>query len=80
MSVKKYTKKPVQIEAIEYTHENLREVMSFVGVCQITDIGLYIPTLEGKMLARPGDYIIKGVEGEFYPCKPQIFKATYDLT
>lgn len=80
MSVKRYTKKPVQVEALEYTQENIREVMSFVGTCQITDFGIYIPTLEGKMLARPGDYIIKGVEGEFYPCKPQIFKATYNLT
>ena len=39
---------------------------------------LLIPTLEGDMLARPGDWIIKGVQGEFYPCKPDIFAATYD--
>lgn len=79
MSVKKYVKRPVEVEAIEYKDNNLREVMDFVGTCRVTDIGLYIPTLEGKMLARPGDYIIKGVEGGFYPCKPQIFKATYEL-
>lgn len=41
-------------------------------------LGVYIETLEGKMLARYGDYIIKGVNGEFYPCKPDIFEKTYD--
>lgn len=40
--------------------------------------GIYIPTLEGEMRADPGDWIIKGVKGEFYPCKPDIFEATYD--
>ncbi|MDO4694980.1 MAG: hypothetical protein Q4A62_10630 [Eikenella sp.] len=42
------------------------------------DGGLMIPTPEGKMLARVGDWIIKGVQGEFYPCKPDIFEATYE--
>lgn len=41
-------------------------------------MGLHIDTLEGVMLARQGDYIIKGVKGEFYPCKPDIFLMTYD--
>jgi len=41
-------------------------------------MGLIIKTLEGEMLARQGDYIIKGVNGEFYPCKPDIFEKTYD--
>lgn len=41
-------------------------------------LGVYIETLEGKMLASYGDYIIKGVNGEFYPCKPDIFEKTYD--
>lgn len=41
-------------------------------------LGVYIETLEGKMLASYGDYIIKGVNGEFYPCKPNIFEKTYD--
>lgn len=40
--------------------------------------GVYIHTLEGLMLATAGDYIIKGVQGEFYPCKPDIFDATYE--
>jgi len=43
------------------------------------DGALYIPTLEGTHRANPGDWIIKGVKGEFYPCKPDIFAATYDL-
>ena len=42
------------------------------------EIGLQIPTLEGLMLARQGDYVIRGVKGEFYPCKPDIFAATYE--
>ena len=41
--------------------------------------GLIIPTLEGDMIAQENDYIIKGVQGEYYPCKPDIFEATYDL-
>lgn len=47
-------------------------------VFQETDAGIHIPTLEGTMLAAPGDWIIKGVAGEFYPCKPEIFEATYE--
>ena len=43
-----------------------------------TDGGLYIPTLEGTHKANPGDWIIKGIKGEFYPCKPDIFSATYE--
>lgn len=42
-------------------------------------LDLLIPTLEGEMTAHPGDYIIRGVNGEFYPCKPDIFKKTYDI-
>lgn len=50
------------------------------GTHQPTDvIGLWIPTLEGLMLARQGDWIIKGVQGEVYPCKPDIFAETYEL-
>ncbi len=44
----------------------------------VATLGLLIPTLEGVMLAREGDYIIKGVKGEFYPCKPDIFAETYE--
>ncbi len=42
-------------------------------------MGLIIPTLKGDLLARQGDYIIKGIKGEFYPCKPDIFEQTYEL-
>lgn len=54
-----------------------------VGSSYITDLikrkgGLPIPTLEGEMLASDGDFIIKGVNGEFYPCKPDIFEQTYE--
>lgn len=40
--------------------------------------GIYVPTLEGSLFAAPGDWIIRGVAGEFYPCKPEIFEATYE--
>lgn len=82
----KYVKKPVEIEAVQFidTPERISEIAEFVG----TDLRVnykdkdnpYIPieTLEGTMKASVGDYIIKGVKGEFYPCKPDIFEATYD--
>ena len=90
-----YRKKPVVVKAVQWTGENLREVIAFMdgppetkshhaGMMweQYEDLvrknGLKIYTLEGKMDASPGDWIIKGVKGEFYPCKPDIFAATYD--
>ena len=77
--VKKYKKKPVIVEAIKWTGTNLPECMAFAGSrLQYRDGELYCDTLEGKMLANVGDFIIKGVKGEFYPCKPDIFEATYD--
>ena len=83
MAVKQYRKKPVAIEAIQWTGENLTEVARFVGESAKIDFGigetkLYIKTLEGDHYATPGDYIIKGVQGEFYPCKPDIFQLTYE--
>ena len=86
----KFRKKPVVIEAIQYTGENQNEVESFVGKTlpgMIIDfggdprnkvLGLEIETLEGVMVAIPNDWIIKGVSGEFYPCKPDIFDKTYE--
>lgn len=86
-----YRKKPVVIEAVQFTNTNSTEIDAFVGSTlkryykndmpdDSTPIdGLRIPTLEGNMLASIGDYIIKGVRGEFYPCKPDIFEATYDI-
>lgn len=78
----KYRKKPVEIEAILFDGENFEEIGHFVGF-NGRKVGregrLEIITLEGVMVANPGDYIIKGVQGEFYPCKPDIFEQTYEL-
>ena len=78
----KYRKKPVVIDAVLWTGENVGEIAAFMtsASCGITtEKQLRIHTLEGTLEARVGDYIIKGVKGEFYPCKPDIFAATYDL-
>lgn len=78
--MRKYRKKPVIIEAIKYDGENKVEVQEFVGK-YLDSTGkkqLKIDTLEGTMLANIGDYIIRGVNGEFYPCKPDIFEKTYE--
>lgn len=75
----KYRKKPVVVEAIQYTDNNLLDVVKFCGEDNtIFDYYLYIVTLEGNMRVSKGDYIIKGVHGEFYPCKPDIFEETYE--
>lgn len=80
----KYRKKPVEIEAMQLTADNACEVLTFCNgsgdiVASKEDDGtISIKTLEGTMLASIGDYVIKGVKGEFYPCKPDIFEATYD--
>lgn len=79
--VKRYVKKPVVIEALQYTGNNKDEIDKFVGdkVLQYEEDGVIIKTLEGHYKGSVGDYIIKGVEGEFYPCKQDIFHKTYDL-
>ncbi len=79
----KFRKKPVVIEAIRWTGENFNELADFTLVNHrlIRVLGadnLIIETLEGDMRAEKGDWIIKGVKGEFYPCKPDIFEATYE--
>ena len=81
----KYRKKPVTIEAM-LLDKNAEEVMAWLTAnkCPAAwemDDGLpvYIQTLEGTMTAQQGDYIIKGVQGEFYPCKPDIFEQTYEV-
>jgi len=96
--VRKYRKKPVVIEAMQYvgTEECLKKCLEFLAdghddFNHLPDDGVHIkraggvslegidiPTLEGTMLCRPMDYIIKGVQGEFYPMKPDIFEQTYD--
>ena len=77
----KYRKKPVVVEAVQWTRENWTEMRGFMGIFPFA-VGeqpcIIIRTLEGDMMASPGDYIIKGVNGEFYPCKPDIFEKTYE--
>ena len=87
----KYRKKPVVIEAIKYEGvESIPKAKEFVGKDFVIGSSYYngksygwavvgIETLEGRMNISKGDYIIKGVQGEFYPCKPDIFEATYEL-
>ncbi|MEL6968619.1 MAG: hypothetical protein AAFZ63_25645 [Bacteroidota bacterium] len=94
--IKSYRKKPVVIQALEFTGQNHKEVKSFISpgvevkfsvesdtAWQVGEgkplTSAIIPTLEGDMKASPGDYIIKGLNGEFYPCKPDVFEKTYDL-
>jgi hypothetical protein len=79
----KFRKKPVVIEAMQYTGRNCIECIRFMGgpwenlELHNTDQPV-IHTLEETLTASAGDWIIKGVMGEFYPCKPDIFEATYE--
>ena len=76
----KCRKKPVIVEAIQYTKNNLLEVMKFCGEGKtLFDYYLYIVTLEGNMRVHKGDYIIRGVRGEVYPCEKSIFEETYEV-
>lgn len=86
----KYRKKPVVVEAIQLRWDTWNEMCDWVGVGKLEDgkpqgimlpegkCGLHIPTLEGLMLGSEGDWIIKGIKGEIYPVKPDIFAATYE--
>lgn len=90
----KFRKKPVEIEAVEWNGGNHREMFNFLGGSDTEYLqpsgenfyinhdkvegGLIIKTLEGEHVATIGDFIIKGIKGEFYPCKPDIFEATYE--
>lgn len=85
----KYIKKPVVVEAIQWTGNNLEEIHKFVGknllihtrYDELVNLNVVeyieIKTLEGNHVASIGDFIIKGIRGEFYPCKPDIFHETY---
>lgn len=80
--IKKYKKKPVTIKAVKYNGENIDEIVDFVDndsliINNILSM-IEINTLEGVMAVCKGDYIIKGINGEFYPCKPDIFEKTYE--
>lgn len=88
----KFKKKPVVIEAIQLNGNNLKEIETFVMGKEMPELyvgddkfslnwgngTIQIHTLEGIMQASKGDWIIKGIQGEFYPCKPDIFEKTYD--
>lgn len=93
----RYRKKPVEVEAVEWTGSNIKAVLEFAysderwkqgieseyvggpGIGHVPGLGILdIPTLEGTMTAQPGDWIIRGVKGELYPCKSDIFAATYE--
>ena len=86
----KFKKKPVVIEAIIWTGDNQEEINKFCtnpnseckayyhDIYNNGNYALKIRTLEGDHVANIGDYIIKGIKGEFYPCKPDIFELTYD--
>ena len=93
--IKKYVKKPVEVEAIQLKEDNIIEVFDFLDGAnyketksaeELEDFSkamleqgyIEIETLEGIMKASFGNYIIKGVKGEFYPCKPDIFQSTYE--
>lgn len=83
-----YRKKPVEIEAVRWTGDNILEVSQFMCPVEPIYVGkqfsnadelIAIDTLEGRMVAKIGDWIIRGVKGELYPCKPDIFEATYEF-
>ena len=82
----RYRKKPVVIEAVQFvdTDESILKLSELglvpvrIDYADLDNPILKIETLEGMMIATEGDYIIKGVQGEFYPCKPDIFEETYE--
>ncbi len=86
----KYRKKPVVVEAIQWNGTNDLDIINFAAPAayffydldsqdkQDYHADLVISTLEGDMTASVGDYIIRGIDGQFYPCKPDIFKKTYE--
>ena len=75
-----YRKKPVEIEAVQFTGANHHEIAQFMGIVNYdpSSRGIPIATLEGELLARPSDWILRGVKGEFYPCRADIFHETYE--
>ena len=93
-TIRQYRKKPVIVEAVRFTNLNATDIVQWIGEDKAklnleSDIAwklgkappifsITICTLEGDMKAMYGDYIIKGVHGEFYPCKPDIFEKTYE--
>ena len=81
---KKYVKKPIPIEAVQWRGANLADISNFCNKARFKYfddspyVVLSIETLEGTMIAQMGDYIIKGIHGEFYPCAKDIFEESYE--
>lgn len=87
LMIQKFRKKPVVIEAMQFTEEAAANYKAIEAWCGGSVKGIALPpseriihiqTLEGEMTGQINDWIIKGVKGEFYPCKPDIFQATYE--
>jgi hypothetical protein len=82
--MRRYVKKPIIIDAVQWKGDNRTDIWEFCPLSYFNtdfetgDLKLMIQTLEGSMEASLGDYIIKGIKGEFYPCKEDIFYLTYD--
>lgn len=88
MSPHKYRKQPVEITAIRFVRDNFEDIKAFTGGlardlfierCINGKCTCVIPTLEGEHIATEGDFIIRGIKGEFYPCKPDVFFKSYEL-
>lgn len=83
--MRRYVKRPVEVEAVQWTGDNRPEIWDFCSLCYFNtdmesgELKLMIQTLEGTMEASKGDYIIKGIQGEFYPVKENIFNLSYEL-
>lgn len=82
-----FRKKPVVIEAKQFSGTNQSAILGWcrpglseaaLNAAQVMGLPVIIPTMEGEMEASAGDWIIKGIKGEFYPCKPDVFAATYE--
>lgn len=93
MTVSTFRKKPVEIQAMQLGSDNAAQIVQWINSHYADenvagmrggpgggsrDATVYIDTLEGTMVAEVGDWVIRGVQHEFYPCKPDIFEATYD--
>ena len=75
----KYRKLPIEIEALQFTGKNWEDISDFCKDMDENNGKMIIKTLEGFYIASEGDYIIRGANGEFYPCKPDIFWKTYEI-
>lgn len=78
---RKFRKLPLEVEAIQFIHDNYSEIRKFVGPDRYVNrngLDIAIHTLEGDMRVLPGDWVVKGIKGEFWPVKPDIFALTYE--